>query len=194
MFYAADWVSSGDKSLNDTSLVFPANIYRSDACLEGWSMDSTAETGSTLLTSEFIETLDRTQNVNTLYAVWKECEVETYLVSFANTNVGTLMLTQDVEDSMVTFNVAEEGLEVPVVPGGLKFRAAYTLKPGFSGNTDSLYVVDDLNGLLMTLADNSLTVDENITLAIPNQGQAFTLVFDVNRGGKLFYGADWVER
>ena len=194
VFYATDWVSSGDKSLNDTSLVFPTNIYRSDACLEGWSMDSTAETGSTLLTSEFIETLDRTQNVNTLYAVWKECEVETYLVSFANTNVGTLMLTQDVEDSMVTFNVAEEGLEVPVVPGGLKFRAAYTLKPGFSGNTDSLYVVDDLNGLLMTLADNSLTVDEDITLAIPNQGQAFTLVFDVNRGGKLFYGADWVER
>lgn len=194
VFYAASWVGNGDKSLNDTSLVFPTNIYRSDACLEGWSMDSTAETGSTLLTSEFIETLDRTQNVNTLYAVWKECEVPTYKVSFANTNVGSLVLSQDLGDTVVTFNVGEEGLDVPVVAEALKFRAAYTLKPGFSGNTDSLYVVDDLNGLLTTLADNSLTVDEDITLAIPTQGQAFTLVFDVNRKGKLFYGTDWVER
>ena len=193
VFYAASWVGNGDKSLNDTSLVFPTNIYRSDACLEGWSMDSTAETGSTLLTSEFIETLDRTQNVNTLYAVWKECEVPTYKVSFANTNVGSLVLSQDLGDTVVTFNVGEEGLDVPVVAEALKFRAAYTLKPGYSGNTDSLYVVDDLNGLLTTLADNSLTVDEDITLAIPTQGQAFKLVFDVNRKGKLFYGADWIE-
>ena len=193
VFYATDWTSSAEMSLDDASLVFPTNIYRADACLEGWSVDSTAETGFTKLTSEFIETLDRTKNVNTLYAVWRECEVETYTVTFANTNVGSLVLSQDVEGVMVTFDVAEAGLEVPVVPEGLRFRAAYTLKAGYSGNTDTLFVVDDISGVMTTLADNSLTVDDNITLAIPTQGRAFTLVFDVNRKGSLFYGNDWVD-
>ena len=193
VFYGAEWSSSGEKSLDDSSVVFPTNIYRSDACLEGWSVDPLAETGSALLTSELIETLDPARNVNTLYAVWRECEVETYKVSFANTNVGSLVLTQDVEDTTITFPVADEGLEVPVIPGGLTFRAAYTLKAGYSGSTDSLYVIDDISGILKTLADNSLTVDEDITLAIPTNGVQFKLVFDVNRSEPLFYGSDWVS-
>ncbi|MBO4435630.1 MAG: hypothetical protein J5791_01955 [Fibrobacter sp.] len=193
VFYGSDWSSTGEKSLNDTSLVFPANIYRNDACLQGWSIDPADSTGSTLLTSDFIATLDRVQNVNTLYAVWKECEVETYTVTFENTNVGSLVLSQDVDDSLVTFAVAEDGLKVPVVPGGLRFRAAYTLNAGYAGNTDTLYVVDDITGILTTLADNALTVNENITLAIPTVGETFKLVFDVNREGRLFYGSDWID-
>ena len=194
VFYGTDWSGTGNKSLGDSSVVFPTSIYRNDACLEGWSVDSAAEVGATVMTSEFIETLDRTQNVNKLYAVWKECDVETYTVSFANTNVGSLMLMQDIDDTTVTFNVAEEGLAVPVVPGGLKFKAAYMLKPGFSGDNDSLYVVDDISGLMTSLANNALVVDEDITLAIPTTGDVFTLAFDVNREGKLFYGTDWNER
>ncbi len=193
VFYGTDWSGADDKSLNDTSVVFPTNIYRNDACLLGWSVDPADTVGSKILTSDFVATLDRVQNVNTLYAVWKECEVETYTVTFANTNVGSLVLSQDVDDTLVTFPVEEEGLEVPVVPGGLRFRAAYTLKAGYAGNTDTLYVVDDISGLLTTLADNALTVNENITLAIPTVGETFKLVFDVNREGRLFYGSDWID-
>lgn len=193
VFYGTDWSGADDKSLNDTSVVFPTNIYRNDACLLGWSVDPADTVGSKILTSDFIATLDRVQNVNTLYAVWKECEVETYTVTFANTNVGSLVLSQDVDDTLVTFPVEEEGLEVPVVPGGLRFRAAYTLKAGYAGNTDTLYVVDDISGLLTTLADNALTVNENIVLAIPTVGETFKLVFDVNREGRLFYGSDWID-
>ena len=195
VFYATGWSTSAEKSLNDSVLALPTGIYRNDACLEGWSADSAAETGSTLLTSELIETLDRSQNNNTLYAVWRGCKVETYKVSFANTNVGSLFLSQDVGDTVVTFSVGEEGLDVPVTPeGALRFKAAYTLKAGYQGNTDTLYVLDDASGIMTTLADNSLTVDEDITLAIPTKGRTFNIAFDVNRKGDLYYGSDWVEQ
>ena len=193
VFYGDTWSSVGKKTLDDESVELPKNIYRSDACLEGWSTSADATEGTAVLDSGLVLELAE-QGVNTLYAVWRECEVETYKVTFANTNVGSLVLTQDVEDSVVSFNVEEAGLDVPVVGDGLRFRAAYTLKAGYSGSTDSLYVVDDISGLLKTLADNSLTVNEDVTLAIPTEGKVFPVAFDVNTTKKeLFYGNDWME-
>ena len=192
VFYGDNWSSTGQKSFNDSSLAFPKNIYRSDACLMGWSKDAEAETGARELTLEFVETLDATKSVDTLYAVWNECDVNTYTVSFANTNIGSLVLTQDVEDTIVSFDVGEDGLEVPVVEGGLKFRAAYTLKQGYKA--DSLYIIDEKDGSLTTLVDDSFTVEGDMTFTVPSEAKLFTLVFDVNRNGNVFYGTDWAER
>ncbi|MBR4917290.1 MAG: T9SS type A sorting domain-containing protein [Fibrobacter sp.] len=194
VFYGDNWSSTDEKSLNDSSVAFPKNIYRSDACLVGWSVSASADSGSQELTSEFIETLDSAKPVDTLYAVWNECDVETYKVTFANTNVGSLVLTQEVENSTVSFNVSDTGLVVPVVEGGLHFKAAYTLKPGYSTDGDTLYVVDDLSGLMTTLANNSLTVEDDVIIALPTEGESYLLVFDANREGTVFYGPDFVTR
>jgi len=194
VFYGDNWSSTDEKSLNDSSVAFPKNIYRSDACLVGWSVSASADSGSQELTSEFVETLDATKPVDTLYAVWNECDVETYKVTFANTNVGSLVLTQEVENSTVSFNVSDTGLVVPVVEGGLHFKAAYTLKPGYSTDGDTLYVVDDLSGLMTTLANNSLTVEDDVIIALPTEGESYLLVFDANREGMVFYGPDFVTR
>lgn len=192
VFYGDGWFSSDEKTLDDESVALPNNIYRADAKLVGWSFDSDASEGSFDLTSDLVRDVSVSNEVRTLYAVWEPAEVETYTVSFANTNVGSLVLTQDVEDSTVSFNVADSGLVVPVVQGGLKFKAAYTLKAGFSGSTDSLYVVDDISGLLTSLADGELTVAEDVTLAIPTEGETFDVVFHANRDKDvLFYGSDW---
>ena len=194
VFYGDNWSSTDDKTLDDESVALPNNIYRADAKLVGWSVDSNATEGSFDLTSEFVREMGDASEVRTLYAVWEPAEVETYTVSFANTNVGSLVLTQDVEDSTVSFAVADSGLVVPVVEGGLRFKAAYTLKAGFSGSTDSLYVLDDLTGFLTSLTDGNLTVAEDVTLAIPTEGETFNLVFHVNREKEvLFYGDDWKE-
>ena len=72
----------------------------------------------------------------------------------------------------MSFEVSDTGLVVPVVEGGMKFKAAYTLKPGYSTDSDTLYVIDDISGLMKTLADNALTVNEDVTLAIPTEGKA----------------------
>lgn len=194
VFYGDNWSSTAQKSLNDSSVAFPKNIYRSDACLMGWSKDASAETGAQELSLDFIATLDTSELVDTLYAVWNECDVNTYTVSFANTNIGSLVLTQDVEDTVVSFDVGEDGLDVPVVEGGLKFRAAYTLKPGYRADSDSLYLVNDADGSLTTLVDNSFAVEGDMTLAVSSEGKSYTLVFDVNRNGNVFYGAEWAER
>ena len=194
VFYGDNWSRTDEKSLNDSSVAFPKNIYRSDACLVGWSVSASADSGSQELTSEFIETLDSAKPVDTLYAVWNECDVETYKVTFANTNVGSLVLTQEVENSTVSFNVSDTGLVVPVVEGGLHFKAAYTLKPGYSTDGDTLYVVDDLSGLMTTLANNSLTVEDDVIIALPTEGESYLLVFDANREGTVFYGPDFVTR
>ena len=192
VFYGDGWFSSDEKTLDDESVALPNNIYRADAKLVGWSFDSDASEGSFDLTSDLVRDVSVSNEVRTLYAVWEPAEVETYTVSFANTNVGSLVLTQDVEDTTVSFTVADSGLVVPVVQGGLKFKAAYTLKAGFSGSTDSLYVVDDISGLLTSLADGELTVAEDVTLAIPTEGEAFDVVFHANRDKDvLFYGSDW---
>lgn len=195
VFYGDNWSSTDDKTLDDESVALPNNIYRADAKLVGWSVDSNATEGSFDLTSEFVREMGDASEVRTLYAVWMPAEVETYTVSFANTNVGSLVLTQDVEDSTVSFAVADTGLVVPVVEGGLRFKAAYTLKAGFSGSTDSLYVLDDLTGFLTSLTDGNLTVAEDVTLAIPTEGETFNVVFHVNREKEvLFYGNDWKEK
>ena len=195
VFYGDNWSSTDDKTLDDESVALPNNIYRADAKLVGWSVDPDATEGSFDLTSEFVREMGDASEVRTLYAVWEPAEVETYTVSFANTNVGSLVLTQDVEDSTVSFAVADTGLVVPVVEGGLRFKAAYTLKAGFSGSTDSLYVLDDLTGFLTSLTDGNLTVAEDVTLAIPTEGETFNLVFHVNREKEvLFYGNDWKEK
>ncbi|WP_290724603.1 InlB B-repeat-containing protein [Fibrobacter sp. UBA2449] len=192
VFYGDGWFSSDEKTLDDESVALPNNIYRADAKLVGWSFDSDASEGSFDLTSDLVRDVSVSNEVRTLYAVWEPAEVETYTVSFANTNVGSLVLTQDVEDTTVSFTVADSGLVVPVVQGGLKFKAAYTLKAGFSGSTDSLYVVDDISGLLTSLADGELTVAEDVTLAIPTEGETFDVVFHANRDKDvLFYGSDW---
>ena len=192
VFYGDGWFSSDEKTLDDESVALPNNIYRADAKLVGWSFDSDASEGSFDLTSDLVRDVSASNEVRTLYAVWEPAEVETYTVSFANTNVGSLVLTQDVEDTTVSFTVADSGLVVPVVQGGLKFKAAYTLKAGFSGSTDSLYVVDDISGLLTSLADGELTVAEDVTLAIPTEGETFDVVFHANRDKEvLFYGSDW---
>ena len=194
VFYGDNWSSTDDKTLDDESVALPNNIYRADAKLVGWSVDSNATEGSFDLTSEFVREMGDEGEVRTLYAVWEPAEVETYTVSFANTNVGSLVLTQDVEDTTVSFAVADSGLVVPVVEGGLRFKAAYTLKAGFSGSTDSLYVLDDLTGFLTSLTDGNLTVAEDVTLAIPTEGEPFNLVFHVNREKEvLFYGSDWKD-
>ena len=195
VFYGDDWSSSDEKTLDDESVALPDNIYRADARLVGWSFDPDATEGSFDLTSDLVRDVSVSNEVRTLYAVWEKAEVETYTVSFANTNVGSLVLTQDVEDTTVSFNVSDSGLVVPVVRGGLKFKAAYTLKAGYSGSTDSLYVIDDISGLLTSLADGNLTVAEDVTLTIPTDGVAFDVAFHENRkNGTLFYGNDWVGR
>ncbi|MBQ3720357.1 MAG: S-layer family protein [Fibrobacter sp.] len=192
VFYGDDWSSHEEKTVDDEIHELPHNIYRADARLVGWSTDSTATEGSFDMSSEFVQNIGHDNT--TLYAVWEPAEVETYRVSFANTNVGSLVLTQDVEDSIVAFDVSDTGLVVPVVESGLRFRAAYTLKAGYAGSTDSLYRVDDLGEFIATLASGELTVDQDVTLAIPTAGESYKIVFDVNREENvLFRGSDWVD-
>ena len=194
VFYGDNWSGTGVKTLDDSTLALPNSIYRADAKLAGWALDSADTVGVLDMSSEFVSAVTGATREAVLYAVWKLAEVETYKVSFANTNVGSLVLTQNVDDSTVSFNVADTGLVVPVVDGGLHFKAAYTLKPGYAGDTDSLYVVDDLGEFMTSLTDGSLTVNEDVTLAIPAEGEAYTIAFDVNRSGALFYGDDWAGR
>ena len=192
VFYGDDWFSHEEKSLDDQIRELPHNIYRADARLVGWALDSTATEGVFDMSSEFVQPIDR--NVATLYAVWEPANVETYRVSFANTNVGSLVLTQDVEDSTVSFDVSDTGLVVPVVAEGLHFRAAYTLNAGYAGSTDSLYRVDDLGAFISSLSSGELVVDQDVTLAIPTTGESYKVVFDVNNEKEtLFYGDDWVN-
>ncbi|WP_458450788.1 InlB B-repeat-containing protein [Fibrobacter sp.] len=192
VFYGDDWSSHEEKTVDDEIHELPHNIYRADARLVGWSTDSTATEGLFDMSSEFVQNIGHDNT--TLYAVWEPAEVETYRVSFANTNVGSLVLTQDVEDSIVTFDVSDTGLVVPVVESGLRFRAAYTLNAGYAGSTDSLYRVDDLGEFIATLASGELTVDQDVTLAIPIAGESYKIVFDVNREENvLFRGSDWAD-
>jgi hypothetical protein len=195
VFYGDDWSGNAVKSLDDSVLALPNNIYRADAKLVGWALDSADTVGALDISSDFVGAVTNSSREATLYAVWEATKVETYKVTFANTNVGSLVLTQDVDDTTVSFDVTDTGLVVPVVDGGLRFKAAYTLKAGYAGTTDSIFVVDDLGEFMTSLADGSLTVNEDVTLAIPAEGEAYTLKFDVNReGGTLFYGDDWIPR
>ena len=92
VFYGDNWSSTDDKTLDDESVALPNNIYRADAKLVGWSVDSNATEGSFDLTSEFVREMGDASEVRTLYAVWMPAEVETYTVSFANTNVGMRLM------------------------------------------------------------------------------------------------------
>ena len=194
VFYGDSWSSHGENSLDEDISELPHGIYRSDARLVGWSLSPSATEGVFNMTSEFVRTIRNNTNVTTLYAVWEPAQVETYKVTFANTNVGSLVLTQDVEDSTVSFNVPVAGLAVPVVEEGLHFKAAYTLNAGYAGSTDSLYRIDDLGEIIGNLSSGELTVDQDVTLAIPTSGESYKIVFNVNRENEvLFHGNDWID-
>lgn len=198
VYYGEGWKRTGKMTLDDEAVALPMDIYRADAKLVGWSLDEKADVTKAYV--EFTpalaaEILDDTVE-NTLYAVWDTtAEIEVYTVTFAEAEIGSLTLSQVADDEVKKFEVPQAGLPIPLVQGGLKFKASYVLAGGYSAiDADSLYVVDE-NGLVgPSLVNGDLLVDKDVELTVPTEAEVYNIVFNKNTSVEpVFYGSDWLD-
>ncbi|MCQ2106754.1 MAG: T9SS type A sorting domain-containing protein [Fibrobacter sp.] len=191
VFYGDSWSSTGEYSMA-THEEFPRVIYQSNRVLVGWSLDSAGEELYNGMNEDLVTKLS--DKVTTLYAVWEDSEVETYKVSFANTEVGDLKLVQIVENDTIAYEVGDDGLDVPVIDGGFRFKVAFMAGADYTNlvDADELFSVDE-NGEETAIEDEQIVVEKDLTIGIPVALEVFTVVFDENTDRKnVFYGSDWV--
>lgn len=191
VFYGDGWRSSAALNLS-SARDFVTEVYCADKGLAGWSL--TADGSGRLytdLTAELIEDLE--SDTTELFAVWDDAlKPETYKVTFEQSEVGKLTLAQIVEGDTLVYEVGEDGLDVPVVPEGFKFKIAFVVGAGYTllADADKLYAVGE-KGDTTSIKNNQLVVNQDVAIAVPVNLEKFPLVFDAGRNDVIM-GEDWV--
>ncbi|WP_407442988.1 hypothetical protein [Fibrobacter sp.] len=198
VYFGDGWKRTAEMTLDDDVVVLPKGIYRADATLVGWSSKKDADVSEAFdkLTLGLVAEFEEGKVENTLYAIWDTtANVETFMVTFAEAEIGSLTLSQVADDEIMKYEVPQAGLPVPIVEGGLKFKASYMLIGGYSAiDADSLYVVDK-NGLVgPSLVNGDLLVDKDVELTVPTEAEIYGIVFNTNTSAEpVFYGSDWMD-
>jgi CheY-like chemotaxis protein len=178
--------------------VLPAELYRTDAVLVGWSMNKNAAKGSKTYDETLANAYDAFAtdkgNVNKtpiLYAVWQKQSVKTFTVMPDSVAKGKLSLTQYVDKESFVHDVPEAGLKVPQTADGLIFQAHFDANDSWSLNAktplvwitktakdstanDAFKVADDIlrqGNVFLNLNDYADTLDlpaKLVTVAIPD--------------------------
>ena len=204
VFVGNDWVSAiynADVFTDETSLAtLPQVLARKDACFMGWSPRSDSKVGyANYAETDFVELLkDVTpeEQVYKLYAVWKDCEQETFTItSDVPAEQGTFYIYQP-NGNGTKIAVGNDGLEIPVL-------SDMEIVAFFEPSSRYAYV----DSIDVKIGDDEQRMEDNSMFRI-EQGQKnillfakpemtatdYTFAFDLNADDStVFYGYDWNE-
>ncbi len=204
VFVGNDWVSAisdADVFTNETSLAtLPQVLARKDACFMGWSPRSDSKVGyANYAETDFVELLkDVTpeEQVYKLYAVWKDCEQETFTItSDVPAEQGTFYIYQP-NGNGTKIAVGNDGLEIPVL-------SDMEIVAYFEPSSRYAYV----DSIDVKIGDDEQRMEDYSMFRI-EQGQKnillfakpemtatdYTFAFDLNADDStVFYGYDWNE-
>jgi hypothetical protein len=181
-------------------------LGRTDACLVGWALDANGENMLEAFNLDALRTLDAFEkarkSTETLYAVWKEkgdaCTPKTFKVASGwSAEEGVFTISYRYEDKTYSFEVTEDGVEIPAVAGveiGVSFAGsnAYQFDNVIAGRDiagNLLFSID--NGGFFTVSDAQSDVQLS-TGAIPTE---FAFVFNANVGdANVFAGTEFAHQ
>ena len=204
VFVGNDWVSAiynADVFTDETSLAtLPQVLARKDACFMGWSPRSDSKVGyANYAETDFVELLkDVTpeEQVYKLYAVWKDCEQETFTItSDVPAEQGSFYIYQP-NGNGTKIAVGNDGLEIPVL-------SDMEIVAYFEPSSRYAYV----DSIDVKIGDDEQRMEDYSMFRI-EQGQKnillfakpemtatdYTFAFDLNADDStVFYGYDWNE-
>lgn len=181
-------------------------LGRTDACLVGWALDANGENMLEAFNLDALRTLDAFEkarkSTETLYAVWKEkgdaCTPKTFKVASGwSAEEGVFTISYRYEDKTYSFEVTEDGVEIPAVAGvevEVSFAGsnAYQFDNVIAGRDiagNLLFSID--NGGFFTVSDAQSDVQLS-TGAIPTE---FAFVFNANVGdANVFAGTEFAHQ
>ena len=204
VFVGNDWISAiynADVFTDETSLAtLPQVLARKDACFMGWSPRSDSKVGyANYAETDFVELLkDVTpeEQAYMLYAVWKDCEQETFTItSDVPAEQGTFYIYQP-NGNGTKIAVGNDGLEIPVL-------SDMEIVAYFEPSSRYAYV----DSIDVKIGDDEQRMEDYSMFRI-EQGQKnillfakpemtatdYTFAFDLNADDStVFYGYDWNE-
>ena len=200
VFFGSGWFPQGEYRLNgDSVAAFPRDAFRADACLEGWTFEPDGTTSYNGYDMDFMIAV-RDRDVlglesDTLYAVWDtSCVQNVVKVVSNNQKGGRLNLLQVIENDTISFEVGEEGLEVPYIDDGLRFITRFIAKFGWSLAEGEPVKLMDVNGVVYDSLPNGgeIVLNRSMVIDVEMSPDEYHLVFDaVNDDATIFYGDDW---
>ena len=127
--------------------------------------------------------------VGLLYAVGGDCETEQVLATVTHTNgaTGSFTLSREVSETLVTYELASDGLVVPVPEeGALTFSVAFTAASGYE--YDSEMTVTDADGTTSPMTNGEITVSADMSIEAAVTATVYEFAIDMNAGSAdLFY-------
>ena len=204
VFVGNDWVSAiynADVFTDETSLAtLPQVLARKDACFMGWSPRSDSKVGyANYAETDFVELLkDVTpeEQAYQLYAVWKDCEQETFTItSDVPAEQGTFYIYQP-NGNGTKIAVGNDGLEIPVL-SDMEIVAYFEPSSRYA-YVDSIDVKigDDEHRMEDYSIFRIEQGQKNILLFAKPEMTAtdYTFAFNLNADDStVFYGYDWNE-
>lgn len=223
VFYGEDfnsfwWRAS---SYGDT---IPKDAYRTDAKLVGWSFYRNATPDQVFQVydesfysryEDYLESVVKnitpiaegdsdlpdygvdfpTSQYPVLHAVWKKDSVETRMVTSESADQGVLMLSQNVGDSVFSYIVTEQGLQVPAVDNGIKFMVSFYPNDAWQLDGERSIVLAEKDKTVGYVENNAeWNMTQSTAISIQANFNGFRFVFDVDSSETVFYGDDWVAQ
>lgn len=130
-----------------------------------------------------------------LHAVWKKDSVETRMVTSESADQGVLMLSQNVGDSVFSYIVTEQGLQVPAVDNGIRFMVSFYPNDAWQLDGERSIVLAEKDKTVGYVENNAeWNMTQSTAISIQANFNGFRFVFDVDSSETVFYGDDWVAQ
>lgn len=174
LYYTSKWAPQDSFTTEDRGLRMPRGLYRTDACLAGWTIEnasaSAAEDVVPLQEIWYNQMEELGRDSVTMVALWDStgefCEVSNVRVRFLDDTAAVVTLTRTVNGVDYDIVVGAEDVLIPQVDEGFPFTVKVVAK-------DSII----WDGLTMSLAGEMTMIQSGDEIILGKKDVAFTGVF-----------------